>query len=58
MTAREPYEKLWSTAVTFQKYYDKWMNGPILEVNAEVVEEEVSYSFNVPILILASSFIS
>ncbi|XP_069141245.1 dynein axonemal heavy chain 3-like isoform X4 [Argopecten irradians] len=41
MVAREPYEKLWNTAVTFHKEHDKWMNGPLLEVNAEVVEEEV-----------------
>ena len=26
----------------FQSQYEKWMNGPLLEVNAEDVEEEVS----------------
>lgn len=41
VTNKEPYEKLWSVAVTFHKEHDKWMNGPLLEVNAEVVEEEV-----------------
>lgn len=41
-TAREPYEKLWRTAVTFHKEHDNWMNGPLLKVNAEVVDEEVS----------------
>lgn len=41
-TAREPYEKLWRTAVTFHKEHDSWMNGPLLKVNAEVVDEEVS----------------
>ncbi|XP_065937642.1 dynein axonemal heavy chain 3 isoform X7 [Magallana gigas] len=40
-TAREPYEKLWRTAVTFHKEHDNWMNGPLLKVNAEVVDEEV-----------------
>ncbi|XP_067685210.1 dynein axonemal heavy chain 3-like [Haliotis asinina] len=40
-TTKEPFDKLWSTAVTFHGEHDKWMNGPILEVNAEVVEEEV-----------------
>lgn len=39
---KEPYEKLWSTAVTFHQVHDKWMNGPLLEVNAEDVEEGVS----------------
>ena len=42
MAAKEPYEKLWQGAVKFHRYYDKWMNGPLLEVNAEEVEEEVS----------------
>ena len=41
-TAREPYEKLWRTAVKFHKEHDNWMNGPLLKVNAEVVDEEVS----------------
>ncbi|XP_071960977.1 dynein axonemal heavy chain 3-like [Antedon mediterranea] len=39
--AKEPYDKLWSAAVKFHLMYDKWMNGPLLEVNAEDVEEEV-----------------
>ena len=26
----------------FHSQYEKWMNGPLLEVNAEDVEEEVS----------------
>ncbi|XP_055958183.1 dynein axonemal heavy chain 3 [Patella vulgata] len=38
---KEPFDRLWSTAVTFHDQYEKWMNGPLLEVNAEVVEEEV-----------------
>lgn len=42
-TAREPYEKLWRTAVTFHKEHDSWMNGPLLKVNAEVVDDEVSW---------------
>lgn len=39
---KEPYEKLWSAAVKFHVYHDKWMNGPLLQVNAEEVEDEVS----------------
>ncbi|KAM8971996.1 dynein axonemal heavy chain 3-like [Pelodytes ibericus] len=38
---KEPYEKLWSTAVHFTTCYDKWMNGPLLKVNAEEVQEEL-----------------
>ena len=38
---KEPYEKLWHAAVKFHQMYDKWMNGPLLDVNAEEVEEEV-----------------
>ena len=38
---KEPFDKLWTTAVHFHAQYDKWMNGPLLNVNAEVVEEEV-----------------
>lgn len=40
---KEPYDKLWSTAVTFHQAHDKWMNGPLLEVNAEDVEEGVRH---------------
>ena len=47
MAAKEPYEKLWQGAVKFHRYYDKWMNGPLLEVNAEEVEEEVSGDYDV-----------
>ncbi|XP_070559259.1 dynein axonemal heavy chain 3-like isoform X5 [Ptychodera flava] len=39
--AKEPYDKLWNAAVKFHEMYDKWMNGPLLQVNAEEVEEEV-----------------
>ncbi|XP_075130611.1 dynein axonemal heavy chain 3-like [Leptodactylus fuscus] len=38
---KEPYEKLWTTALHFSTCYDKWMNGPLLQVNAEEVEEAV-----------------
>lgn len=41
---KEPYDKLWRTAVDFYAKYDKWMNGPLLNVNAEIVEEEVRKS--------------
>lgn len=38
---KEPYEKLWSAAVQFFDSHEKWMNGSVLLVNAEEVEEEV-----------------
>ena len=38
---KEPFDKLWQAAVSFKNYYDKWMNGPLLQVDAEEVEEEV-----------------
>ena len=43
MHNKEPYDKLWVAAVKFHAYYDKWMNGPLLQVNAEKVEEEVCW---------------
>ncbi|XP_038666815.1 dynein heavy chain 3, axonemal-like [Scyliorhinus canicula] len=41
INTKEPYEKLWKIAVQFNLHYDKWMNGPLLQVNAEEVEQEV-----------------
>ncbi|XP_067915582.1 dynein axonemal heavy chain 3-like [Heterodontus francisci] len=41
INAKEPFEKLWKIAVQFNLHYDKWMNGPLLQVNAEEVEQEV-----------------
>lgn len=42
---KEPYEELWTTAAHFITCYEQWMNGPLLQVNAEEVEEEVCYNF-------------
>ncbi|KAF6040218.1 hypothetical protein EB796_001432 [Bugula neritina] len=38
---KEPFDKLWSNAVYFHQQHEKWMSGPLLQVNAEEVEEEV-----------------
>ncbi|XP_052779096.1 dynein axonemal heavy chain 3-like isoform X2 [Mya arenaria] len=38
---KEPFDKLWNTAVHFHTQYDNWIDGPLLNVNAEVVEEEI-----------------
>ena len=38
---KDPYDKLWNAEVPFHRQHDKWMNGPLLEVNAEAVDDEV-----------------
>lgn len=43
---KDRFDKLWSTVVTFHEAHDRWMNGPLLEVNAEDVEEGVSCALN------------
>ncbi len=42
LSAKEPFDRLWAAAVNFHAHHDKWMNGPLLQVDAEEVEEEVS----------------
>ncbi|CAI9716307.1 dynein heavy chain 3, axonemal-like isoform X2 [Octopus vulgaris] len=42
-TAVEPYERLWSNAVKLQTQYECWMNGPLLNVNSEEVDQEVGF---------------
>ncbi|KAI8840277.1 hypothetical protein BC829DRAFT_446998 [Chytridium lagenaria] len=41
LAALEPYQALYTTAVNFQKSYKKWMDGNLLELDAEVIEAEV-----------------
>ena len=43
MLMKEPFDKLWNTAVRFQERYDTWTKGPILGLNAEEVAEEVKF---------------
>ena len=45
--SKEPYERLWKSAVKFHAYHDKWMNGPVLEVIAEEVDQEVRLCIHV-----------
>lgn len=40
--ALEPYLALWTTAVNFQRAYPTWMEGPLLELDAERVERDVA----------------
>ncbi|XP_043943753.1 dynein axonemal heavy chain 3-like [Protopterus annectens] len=39
--SKEPFDRLWTTAAHFNTRYNQWLNGPLLQVNAEEVEEEV-----------------
>ncbi|KAI9333781.1 dynein heavy chain and region D6 of dynein motor-domain-containing protein [Zopfochytrium polystomum] len=41
LAALEPYQALYTTAVNFQKSYKKWMDGNLLELDAEQIEMEV-----------------
>ena len=42
-TTIEPYFKLYSTAVKWQRSEKKWMDGAFDELDAELLETEVSY---------------
>ena len=39
--AIEPYQKLFTTIVKWQRAEKKWMDGAFLELNAEATEAEV-----------------
>nr|KAJ3422321.1 Dynein heavy chain 7, axonemal [Polyrhizophydium stewartii] len=41
MTTLEPFQALYTTAVNFQRSYKKWMDGNLLELDAEQIEQEV-----------------
>jgi dynein heavy chain len=41
MQALEPYHALYTTTVQFQKSYKKWMDGNLLEMDAETIEAEL-----------------
>jgi dynein heavy chain, axonemal len=41
ITAKDPYEKLWTTAWQFYSSYEQWVNGPFQGLNAEVIADEV-----------------
>lgn len=42
--AIEPYQKLFTTVVKWQRAEKKWMDGAFLELNAEATEAEVRYN--------------
>ncbi|XP_048589777.1 dynein axonemal heavy chain 3-like isoform X2 [Nematostella vectensis] len=40
--AKEPFDKLWRAVVRFHDHQEGWLSGPLLKLNAEEIEEEVS----------------
>ena len=38
---KDPFDKLWNIAIKLYRLHEKWMNGPMLDVNSEEVEQEV-----------------
>lgn len=41
MSVKEPYDKLWRTALAFTEKHEIWFNGPFLDLNADLISEEV-----------------
>jgi hypothetical protein len=40
---KDPFDKLWNIAIKLYRLHEKWMNGPMLDVNSEEVEQEVNF---------------
>jgi len=41
----EPFRQLWITASDWLRWYDSWMNDPLIEVDSEKVDKNVSESY-------------
>ncbi|KAG2469298.1 DYH7 protein, partial [Polypterus senegalus] len=41
LKAKEPYDQLWVAALSFNQKYEEWLNGPLLQIKAEEVNEQV-----------------
>uniref|UniRef100_A0A674GHA2 Dynein axonemal heavy chain 3 n=1 Tax=Taeniopygia guttata TaxID=59729 RepID=A0A674GHA2_TAEGU len=41
IATKEPFEQLWVTAYTFHTKSEEWMNGPLQQLNADEINEEV-----------------
>ena len=39
---KEPYDKLWRTALDFYNKHEQWMNGDFTSINGEAVEEDIT----------------
>ena len=42
--AKDPYEKLWTTAWQWQNASEQWLNGSFRGLNAEMISDEVGPS--------------
>ncbi|CAI5792110.1 dynein heavy chain 3, axonemal [Podarcis lilfordi] len=42
ITNKIPFEQLWVTAYNFHTKSEEWMNGPLLQLNAEEISEDVA----------------
>lgn len=49
---KAPFDQLWRTIVSFSTSQDKWLNGPILSLNAEEIDEQVKSFFDIVSLLL------
>ncbi len=38
---KEPYDKLWHTALEFHEKHEQWLTGPFLQLDAEKVDDDV-----------------
>lgn len=41
----QPYYDLWTTVSDWMQWYESWMNDPLMEIEAEQLEKNVSDSF-------------
>ncbi|XP_035261919.1 dynein heavy chain 3, axonemal [Anguilla anguilla] len=42
MTCKQPYDQLWTTALSFQNNSEVWLNGPFQNLNAEHITDELA----------------
>lgn len=43
----EPFRNLWVTASDWQRWYESWMNDPLISIDAESVEKNVTESYKI-----------
>ncbi|XP_041110137.1 dynein heavy chain 3, axonemal-like isoform X2 [Polyodon spathula] len=41
LISKEPFDRLWAAALSFNTQQERWLNGALLQVSAEEVEEQV-----------------
>ncbi|XP_061086442.1 dynein axonemal heavy chain 3 [Conger conger] len=42
MASKQPYDQLWTTALSFQNNSEVWLNGPFQNLNAEQITDELA----------------